>query len=151
MSDHIQKWHDYASARRSYDDAKEMASLTYKALKAAEVELVDAMLEANVTGIPAASGARVSMRPSFTIACNAENKPLIEAWLVDTQGDAEPYKKTDLDKSAVQELIAGKVDDGAPTDSFPAFLNVKSRPTVTVTGWKKHREQMDQETQIDGE
>lgn len=142
MNDHLAAWIEYCRARINHEAAREAASQAYTSFKKAEHELVDALLEAELTGIPDACGATASLRQAFNIRCNQENTDLIEEWLLNTVGDAEPFKKTAIDKSAVTNHVKILCESGTPIDELPAFLEASSRPTITVRGWERKKSEL---------
>lgn len=144
MTDHLQAWTAYCEARIQHEQMDEAKKEAWKRFKLAEKQLVEAMLEADppVTGIPDACGANASLRQSFSIRCNQENADDVEAWLQQEFGDAELFKKTALDKAAVQAKVKELADGGAAPDSFPDFLGVDSRPTIAVRGWEKKKAEL---------
>lgn len=139
MNDEIvAAWAKYSEARRQHDQVEQQKKNAWAALKAAERELVDAMVEGEVTSWRHANGQQVLTTRRFSIACNAENSDLVERWLVEELGDAEPFKVTKLDKSAVQSHIKRMCEDeGVDLETLPSFLQVSTSPTITVRGWRR--------------
>lgn len=145
MSDHLEKWKAYCEARLNQENMKALATEAWSAFKLAEAQLVDALLEADppLRSVPDACGATASMRASFSISCNKDNEQDVEEWLREDTGDAEPFKVTKLDKAAVRAHVKKEVEDnGVAMDSFPDFLNVDSRPTISVAGWEKKKAEL---------
>lgn len=140
MSGHLDAWGKYCEARLQAEQMKEAASKAWQAFKIAEAELVDAMLEDEVTSWKDTDGANVGLRRQFSIACNQENAQEVEDWLQLTTGDAQHYMKTALDKASVQAYVKDQVESGELEEAnVPDFLKMSTRPGITVRGWEQKK------------
>lgn len=142
---HLDAYTKYAEARLQAEQMKEAYSAAHATFKRAETELVDAMLEDDVSKWTDTSGASIGMRRQFTIKCNTENAQEIADWLQLVTGDAEPFKKMSLDKSGVTAFLREKCETPAESpdhlaeSNVPLFFDLKTHPTVSVRGWEKKK------------
>ena len=137
MSLHLNKFVQYAAARRAHDAAKAESARLAGEQQKLEKELVDAMLDAKVKSFQIEGGLTISLRKRFDISCNKDNNDQVERWLTETYGDVTPFQKLVLYKPAVVKHLKDLAEDDKLDESaVPDFLNLKTTPGVTVRGWQ---------------
>lgn len=125
----------YVAARDEHDARKEETTKAYKAWKAAENELIDAMLDQGMPQVKTDEGLTVSLRKNLNFSCTKDNFTAIREWLKESVGDDLSYVEETVSKSALTTLIKSMIeDDGAHESEFPEFLNVSTRPGLSVRG-----------------
>ena len=129
----------YYEARALHDEAKAKATELEKARRAAENKLIDHMLDEGTTGVKRDDGTSVGLRKSLSLSCTKENHHLLRGWLMDELGDDSDFVEEVVSKTALTELVKGRVDEGADEDDFPEFMRVSTRPIISVQGWKNRR------------
>jgi len=122
----------YYARREEYEQAKALSDSCYGAMKTAENELVDAMIDEGTRSIGLDDGTNVSLRKSLTISVTKDNFDAIRTWLRDTVGDDTDYVEEVVSKSPLLDLV--KTMDEA---DVPEFLRLNTRPNVNVRGWTK--------------
>ena len=129
---------EYMKTRLAYDDAHEISSAADKVHKAAKAKLVDAMIEETTTLAPPETGLKFHLRNQFSISCNKDNEELVKDWLHDHYGDVAEFTVEKVDKKTVEERLKNDIE-GEQLDEFsvPEFMNLKTRPDVSCTGWKQ--------------
>lgn len=137
-----EKWQALAAAKTAAEEADALAKLAKADFRAAEWDLIDQMLDDDVQGVPDESGSFASTSRQWTIACNQENKSEVEAFLVDTFGDAEVFKTFILDKFAIQAKLRKECEDELSDiveDELPEFFKLNTRPQLRIKGWEKKK------------
>lgn len=142
MTSHLEAWETYAEARLEMELAKDAHTDASSRFRKTEAELVEALNEAELKGIPLQNGVYPHINPQFGFACNKDNVDQVEEWLTETVGDAEPYKKTSLSKEAISEYIKDRIEKGTPRESFPEFLNVRTHYGIKVNAWAKKKAEL---------
>lgn len=136
----LQKWQRYAALRAKAEHAAEAAKKASAEMRIAESELIDAMLDDEIKSWTDESGARVQTVRHFGISCTQENADLVEEWLRETAGDAEQFKVSKLDKSAIEAYLKRLVEEeGTPQDDIPEFFRLSTRPGIRVNGWEAYK------------
>jgi hypothetical protein len=134
---HLEKFRAYAIARARHDDAKKAASDAYAEQAKLEKELIDVMLEEKVKSFTLENGMSVGMRKRFDLSVNKDNEEQVRTWLMETEGDVEPFCKKVLYKPAVVKMLKDKAaEDKLDMTTIPEFLNLKTTPGITVRGWQ---------------
>lgn len=134
---HLDKFRAYAIARARHDAARKAASDAFAEQAKLEKELVDIMLEEKVKSFALDNGMSVSMRKRFDLSVNKDNEEQVRTWLMETEGDVEPFCKKVLYKPAVVKLLKDKAaDDSLDLTTIPEFLNLKTTPGISVRGWQ---------------
>jgi hypothetical protein len=128
---------DYISTRLAYDTAHEISSAADGEHKAAKRKLVEAMEEEQQKGMKMDFGLAFNLRNVFSISCNQDNEEDVKEWLHGHYGDLAQFTKEKVDKKAVEEKLKNDIE-GEQLDEFdvPDFMNLKTRPDVSCTGWK---------------
>ena len=137
------KWQGLAAAKAAAEKADALAKIAKAEFRRAEWDLIDQMLDDDVHGVPDESGSFASTSRQWTIACNAENKVEVEAFLVETYGDAEVFKTFMLDKAAITAKIRKDCEDEEHElveDELPDYLKLNTRPQLRIKGWEKKKE-----------
>lgn len=127
----------YYEARRKDDEASEAKKRTYDVLKHTERTLIDAMLAEGMPSIRRDDGTTVSLRKSLSFSCTQENMDQIREWLVAEFGDDAPFVAEVVVKKSLTEKLAELLEAGSDESEMPQFLNVSTRPTISVRGWKE--------------
>jgi 3-oxoacyl-ACP reductase-like protein len=140
MSSHLVAQAKYYDLRSRYDVAHRTSQEAHRAMKAAEAELVEALIEANVSAMTLGDGTSISLRNQASISVTEKNEGVVRDFLMAEVGDDELFTKQTLDKPAIMEMITTRVQDGdlAETD-VPAEMKLKLRPAITVRGWNARR------------
>lgn len=123
---------DYIAARLITDVYKAELRDAKRVLEAAETDLVDALLEEEMTQIKMESGLTLFLRKQFKITVTQKNKASVREWLLESTGDDQPFVTEEIDKDAVEEHC--KTLD---KDEIPDFLNLWTKPAIGVRGWNK--------------
>ena len=128
----------YVETRLAYDDAHEISSAADKEHKAAKAKMVDRMIADEQKGVKMDFGIAFNLRNQFSISCNKDNEEDVKAWLHDHYGDLEEFTEQKVAKKTVEERLKSDIE-GEQLDEFdvPDFMNLKTRPDVSCTGWKK--------------
>ena len=135
---------NYFWARLAYEEAKTLSDIAYKKWRAMEYALVDAMLDEGTKSISREDGTNISLRESFSASVNQDNMDDIRTWLVERFGDDAPYVIEVVSKPALIEMLKTKIADGSldmGAGEVPEFLDVKTRPALSVRGWKQKKDQ----------
>lgn len=133
-------WDIYASCRLNAENCEELAKIAKANMRGAESDLIDLMLDREVSGVPDESGSYASTARDWSIACNAENKAEVEDFLQRIYGDAEVFKTFILDKFAIQAKLRKDCEDEdheLVEAELPEFFNLNTRPKLRVKGWIK--------------
>lgn len=137
-----EKWQALADAKFEAEAADALAKQAKADFRAAEWDLIDQMLDDDVQGVPDESGSFASTSRQWTISCNQENKSEVEAFLVDTYGDAEVFKTFILDKFAIQACLRKDCENEESDiveDELPEFFKLNTRPQLRIKGWEKKK------------
>lgn len=128
---------EYISTRLTYDEAHAISSAADKEHKAAKAKLVEAMEAEQQKGMKMDFGLAFNLRSVFSISCNKDNEDDVKDWLHEHYGDLEQFTKQKVDKKVVEERLKSDIE-GEQLDEFdvPEFMNLKTRPDVSCTGWK---------------
>lgn len=142
MSRHLCAQHKYYEMRSRYDVAHRASTEAHRAMKAAEAELVEAMLDEGVASMSLADGTAISLRNQASISVTQANEGVVREFLMDVVGDDALYCKEVLDKPAIMEMITQRLaDEDLSEDEVPAEMKLKLRPAVTVRGWSARRQE----------
>lgn len=134
---HLQKFNEYAAARREHDRLHALSAEAEKKRRALEQELVDAMIEARVKSFKLDGGLTISLRRRFDVSVNKDNEEQVAQWLTDTYGDVRPFQRLVLYKPAVVQHLKDLAEkEQLDETAVPEFLNLKTTPGVTVRGWQ---------------
>ena len=137
MSKHLDKFAEYAAARRAHDEAKAGIVALDAEQRRLERELVDAMIDAKLKNFTLEGGMVIGLRKRFDISCNQENNDQVEQWLTETYGDVAPFQKLVLYKPAVVKHLKDlAAEEKLDETKIPDFLNLRMTPGVTVRGWQ---------------
>jgi hypothetical protein len=134
---HVQAQRVYYEMRQRHDVAKRTASEAYKAMKAAEAELVESMLEAGISRLDYMNdGTKLHFRGIVNISITEENEPAIREWLIKNYGDDNPFMLERLSKKSVSEQIKKDMEAGELHETdLPEELKFSQIPGISVTGW----------------
>jgi len=133
---------DYIATRLAYDEKHAASTQADKEHKAVKAKLVEAMVEAREKGKKMDFGLSFNLRNQFSISCNQDNEDQVKDWLHDRYGDIEQFTTLKVAKKAVEEKLKADIE-GEELDQFdvPDFMNLKTRPDVSCTGWKAYSAQ----------
>jgi hypothetical protein len=120
----------YVAARLNCDVCASAAKKARKQMQSCEEELVEALLDAEMTQIKMESGLTLFLRKQFHISLTQENKPMVRQWLLNTTGDDMPFVYEELDKKAVEEHCKN-----LDKDEIPEMLKLHTRPAIGVRNW----------------
>lgn len=126
----------YYEARAEYDRAKNLSDAADRLRRDRERELVDYMLEHQITKVSRADGTTPLLVRGVSISVTQENYDAIREWLRDTVGDDSDYIVTIPHKPTILEMVKKRIEQGDDPSDFPLFLKCDSRPTLRVDGWK---------------
>lgn len=134
---------EYLNTRMEYDEAHAISSQAYAVHQAAKAQLVQAMLDAGEQSVKFAkdstyAGLTFFLRQQFGISCTEKNEEDIKAWLHEKFGDVHEFTAEKVVKKRVEERLKTDIE-GGELDEFdvPDFFNLKTRPDVTVNGYKQ--------------
>jgi len=125
----------YVAARLQHDVASAAAKQAKRAQLQAEDDLVEALLDTEMTQIKMESGLTLFLRKVFKVSISQENQGITRQWLLDTTGDDQPFVTEQVDKKAVEEHC--KTLD---KDEVPGFLHLHTRPAIGVRNWGAAKE-----------
>ena len=134
---------DYLETRMAYDEVKAISTQRYKEHAAAKAKLVDEMLAQQQQSVKFGTGQLDGMtfylRSQFSISCNQSNEDDVKTWLHDRYGDVHEFTVEKVNKKAVEEKLKTDIE-GEQLDEFevPDFMNLTTRPDVSVTGYKQY-------------
>src|SRR5690606_17634415 len=123
-------------ARLAYEKAKAESNRQEELWRAEEQRLIDAMLEAGVKSVVLADGSKPSLTRSCKVRCTKDNAAAVRAWLCDTVGSDDDFIETLPNRFKVAAHVKKAIENGADEGSFPPFLEVSTRPSIRVYGWK---------------
>lgn len=131
----------YLETRVDYERAHEASVAADRAHKAAKMQLVEAMIEAQQTGLKMDNGLAFHLSNQFSIRCNEENEEDVKVWLHERYGDVSEFLVEKLNKPRVTEKLKQDIE-GEKLDEFevPDFFDLKTRPDVSCRGWKSYYE-----------
>lgn len=133
---------DYYQARAHYDECRAMSNEADRARRKAEAKVVDAMLDESCEGMKRNDGTSIALRQQFSLSVTVDNQDMIRGWLVETEGDDAPFVEEKVNKEALIELVKARIHQSeVPEEDFPDFLNVSTRPGLSVRGWKTRTKQ----------
>lgn len=127
-------WQTYRSFRSMHETYRSQADTAYAAMKRAESELVQAMLDADATTFEV-DGMKPYLSADRECSVTKDNIEQVTEWLNSQRGGAEPFMRTAVDPWAVKRLVREELKDGVDPESYPAFLKVAVRPRLNVKGW----------------
>lgn len=130
---------EYVETRLAYDDAHAISVEADKKHKTARRRLVEGMEKVSNTIDPPEIALKFTLSTKFSIACNQDNKEDVKEWLHEHYGDIEEFTEQALVKKTVEERLKADIE-GEELDEFdvPDFFDLKTRPDVSCTGWKKY-------------
>lgn len=126
----------YYEARLAYEQKRAEATTLEEKWRAEEQKLIDAMLDAQVKSVTLADGSRPSLTKSCKVRCTKDNADAVRAWLVETTGSDDDFIETLPNRFKVAAHVKKAIERGADEASFPSFLEVSTRPSIRVYGWK---------------
>jgi len=133
---------EYIRTRLAYDEAHALSSAADKEHKGAKGKLVAEMEKLSNTIDPPELALKFHLRNMFSISCNKDNEEDVKEWLHERYGDIEQFTTQKVDKKTVEEKLKADIE-GEELDQFevPDFMNLKTRPDVSCTGWKAYSAQ----------
>ena len=137
-----EKIDEYLATRVAYDEAHALSSQAYKEHQAAKAKLVDLMLDEQKQSVKFRDGELAGMnfflKNEFSISCTEANNDEIKTWLQDRYGDVHEFTVEKVNKKSVVDRIKTDIE-AEKLDEFevPDFMNLKTRPDVTCTGYKQ--------------
>lgn len=140
----LEKLDDYFAARALYDDIHAESKVAFSAWRAAEYELIEAMLKEKrpvvSEGVFGGQHLLVSLRKQFGCSVTIENEDRIREWLTEVEGSDADFVVEKVNKPALLEHLKQRIDDALLDESeVPDFLKLSSRPGITVRGWKDRK------------
>lgn len=127
---------NYYSARLAYEKAKSESNRLEELWRAEEQKLIDAMLDAGVKNVTLADGSKPSLTRSVKVKCTKDNASKVRQWLCDTIGSDDDFIETLPNRFKVAAFVKKEIEKGADEATFPTFLEVSTRPSIRVYGWK---------------
>ena len=133
---------DYLATRVAYDEAHAISSAKYAQHAAAKAKLVEAMLDEEKQSVKFREGELAGMsfylKNVFSISCNAQNEEDVKSWLHERYGDVHEFTTEKVVKKTVETKLKDDIE-GEQLDEFdvPDFMNLKTRPDVSCTGYKQ--------------
>lgn len=139
----------YVQARLAFEIADREAKKQLAKLRGmrdvAERNLVEAMEDADKTNFAEKStGLRFQTSKKFGISVTRENTDAIRAWLLDREGDDQPYIEEKVNKGEVSKLLR-QVCDEEGTDVVPDFFKLYRGVGISVVGWERFLGGVDRE------
>jgi hypothetical protein len=131
---------DYIQTRLDYDRIHAESTKAWADHLRAKGKLRDWLLDSPEKAIPLKNGLSFHLRNQFTISCNQENEGQIKEWLHDHYGDLALFTEEKVNKYTVQDRLKADIE-GEQLDEFevPDFMNLKTRPDVSCTGWSEFK------------
>lgn len=140
----LEKIDAFYVAREEYERLTKMVSDAYRAMKGAEHEAVDAMLNEGTKSIGRDDGTHVSLRQNFSCSVTIDNEDQIREWLVSTTGDDAQFIVEKVHKPALIEWLKERFKVARMDDSdVPDFLNLNTHPGLSVRGWKTRQQEQE--------
>lgn len=128
---------DYYAARERYDELDSQRKRAYALMKQREDAVVERMLDDGITKLSRDDGTTPYLRNVFDCSVRQDNQDDIRAWLREVEGDDMPFVVERVDKPTLKEWLRARIEDGKlAQQDIPKWLNVKSRPELSVLGWK---------------
>lgn len=127
----------YLNAREFYEGIHEQSQKAHKAMRAAEYELVDNMLDEGVPSVGLDTGIHVSLRKQFQCSVTVDNEERIREWYTEKEGGDGDIVHEKVNKPALIEYLRHKFEkEDWDEESVPEHLNLTTRPSITLRGWK---------------
>lgn len=127
----------YFEARTEYEYLKDQAEEAKRKMDSLAFQLVDVIDQCGGDHY-FKDGMRVDTKRHFGISVTQENSDVWRSWLSERFGDDEPFLKTVVDKSNLQDRIKSDLEGGNLTpDEVPDWANLKTTKIISITGWKK--------------
>jgi hypothetical protein len=131
---------DYYEARAYWDRVHAESSAAHTAMKRAETEAVEAMLDEDITSIGRDDGTHVSLRKQFLCSVTEHNEDRVREWLTEVEGDDAQFVVEKVHKPALVEWMKDKFEQAVMDEGdVPEFLKFTQRPALTVRGWKTRK------------
>lgn len=137
----IDKANTYLAARQAYDLIHKESQATHKAMKMAEYDLIDAMLNESAPSIgldidgDGEKDVTISLRKQVSCSVTKENEDEIRNWLVEMNGSDEDFIVEKVHKPALLEWLRERVGEDMTDESvLPASLKFSTRPGLQVRG-----------------
>lgn len=127
---------NYYNARTEYERAKTESNRLEALWRVEEQKLIDAMLDAAVKSVTLADGSKPTLTKSCKVRCTKDNADAVRAWLVETTGSDDDFIETLPNRFKVAAHVKKAIERGVDEASFPTFLEVSTRPSIRVYGWK---------------
>ena len=127
---------NYYAARTRYEQAKAESNRLEELWRKEEQALIDAMLDAGVKSVTLDDGSKPTLTRSVKVKCTKDNADVVRSWLVETTGDDTDFIETLPNRFKVAAHVKKAIENGTAEDSFPPFLQVSTRPSIRVYGWK---------------
>ncbi len=128
-----QKIEAYLQVRDAYDKAHATSVMAHRDMKFAESDLIDAMLDEGVKAHKLDNGINVSLRKQYSCSVNKGNEADIRRWLIEEEGDDKQFMVEKVHKPALLDWLRSR---GFEPEDAPAFLQLSTRPGITVRGWQ---------------
>jgi hypothetical protein len=127
---------DYYNARENYERWHELSAAGHEAMKNAEREAVDAMLNDGLKSLGLADGTHVSLRKQFTCSVTVDNEAQVREWLVEVNGDDSQFVVEKVHKPALVEWLRAEFEKTMDEGDVPDFMKMQTSPALSVRGWK---------------
>jgi protoheme ferro-lyase len=133
----LTKIDEYLSAREFYEGIHEQSQKAHKAMRAAEYELVNEMLDEGTNNVGLDTGIHVNLRKQFTCSVTVENEDRIREWLTEKEGDDARFVHEKVNKPAFVEWLREEILEKQQLDEsdVPEFVKLTSRPSISLRGW----------------
>lgn len=126
---------EYFAARAAYTAKKKELQLLYEEARKLERRVIDGLVDSGLTSMTMDNGVQVMLRSRWDVRVNKANEYQVSQWLQETEGDVEQFSKKVLNKSAILNLLKGKITkEELDETEIPAFFQLTTTPGLTVKG-----------------
>jgi hypothetical protein len=127
---------DYIVARRFHEEIDAKKKKAYKAYKAAESKLVDAMLDNGELSRKFETGITLSLKKFVDFKANEANTQEVLEWLEEQGEVADDYVGKSIKKVRLREFLKNHIAENGSIQDIPESMEVDERPNLSVNGWK---------------
>jgi hypothetical protein len=145
MTDPYALLDEYKEQRIRAEQTEAVAKYEKKKLEAIKYKLVDILVERKLPRV-CDEHLTFSKKRDCGFRLNEENTDQVRDWLVQETGDDMPFVEEKVSRRALKEYIEDRVlQDGWEAEDFPTFLGVSLHPNASVAGWKRFKQEQEQE------
>lgn len=126
---------EYFAARAAYTAKKKELQELYDEARRLERKVIDGLIDSGLTSMKLENGVQISLRSRWDVRVNKANEYQVSQWLQETEGDVEQFSKKVLNKSAILNLLKGKIaKEELDETEIPSFFQLTTTPGLTVKG-----------------